>query len=108
MNRTIASILMLSVVLSAGAASAQSDRSREIAVAGVDFNDQAQVGRLYQRLKHAARDVCAEPGRSTNAARAEQSACAAAAFDKAVASLDRPQLRLAHDGAPALVQMARR
>lgn len=108
MKRTFAAVLMLSAALSAGAASAQSSLSREVSIRGVDFDDAAQVERLYQRLKRAARNVCADPGWIPNNERAVQSACASAALDQAVDSLDRPQLRLVHDGSPAAIQVARR
>ena len=106
MKRLAASAVLLTLALTAGSASAFDSRSQEIALKGVDFSDRAAVERLYHQLRVTAKRVCRDP--VPNAFGMYRDAeCATRALDKAVAAIDRPQLRLVHSGGAAPVQVAR-
>ena len=108
MKRSVTCLVLLGALLTAGAAAADSStRSREVPLKGVDFNDRAQVERLYFRLKTTAREVCRDPGWPPGSAPRDAD-CAARSLDAAVARLNRPMLRLVHSGAPEPLQVAGR
>ncbi len=95
----IRSLLCAAVLIPAAfgavAASAHDSEAPQqlVAYANVDFNDQAQVHRLYSQIKFAAREVC-DSGAPVSAVsvRAVDRACAATAVANAVRDINQSQL----------------
>ncbi len=97
MKRIVASAAVCAALAlgSQAAAEEQVTRSTSVALAGVDFNDSAQVDKLYRQLKTSARKMCRGDTRSLSA-RADEGACRAAALDAAVKKAGREPLASRH------------
>ncbi len=70
--------------------------SKRVSLAGLDPSAPADAPKIYRRLRHAAKDVCAY----ASAPRAYSSACVAQALDASVAQLNQPAVDALHRLAP--------
>lgn len=98
----IALVPVLAFVASS-TASADADRAdqREVSkvtvpIRGLNLSQPNDAAILYQRLRNAARQVCAEHGRRDMAARRDERRCEEIALENAVRWVDQPHVTAAH------------
>jgi UrcA family protein len=92
--------LLLAGLMASSAAFAQTPREPtqiRVSLQGVNFQNPADVARLYHRL-HTAADQACDSNISSLGARAQDRACAAQALDGAVQTIHQPSLLAMHSG----------
>jgi UrcA family protein len=104
-RRVLTRIALVPVLAFAGscAASANADSADQrvvsqvtVPIQGLDLSQPTDAAVLYQRLRNAARQVCAENGRRDMAARRDARRCEETALENAVRRVDKPRVTAAH------------
>lgn len=85
------------ICIAADAATSQLVSRVTVKYPDLDVRQPKDAAQLYQRLRNAAREACQVTGSRDLAARSEERRCAVAALERAVRSVDRPQVTAAHE-----------
>jgi len=100
-NLKIAALFIAGIALSGTQVAAQTRTSEQthVSTAGVDFQNDRQVGDLYQRLKYAAKRVCDSEGQPDVLTQEADRTCESEALGEAISAVRNDRLTRYADAA---------